>query len=120
MPGHSMEPKNTHGVIGVREKYNRTYFQRVTVYDRVGYWEICHAIQRNERVRSGLTLFRIRNFYNDDKKSIIRGFWSYWSVKSLFNYHMSAKVCRKRLCDLTAKFTGRTKYTICTVWLFVF
>ena len=39
-----------------------------------------------------LTLFQNRNTYNDDKKSLIRGFWRYWSTRRLLNYHVSAKV----------------------------
>ena len=41
-----------------------------------------------------LTLFRNRNTYKDDKKSLIRGFRSYWSTRWLLNYHVSAIVCR--------------------------
>ena len=41
-----------------------------------------------------LTLFRNRNTYNDDKKSLKRGFRSYWSTKWLLNYHVSVHVCR--------------------------
>ena len=39
-----------------------------------------------------LTLFGNRNTYNDDKISLMRGFWSQWSTKSLLNYYVSAKV----------------------------
>ena len=50
-----------------------------------------------------MTLFRNRNIYNDDKKSPIRGFWSYWSKKSLFNYHVPANVCKNIFSNLHKK-----------------
>ena len=45
----------------------------------------------------------IRNTYNDDKKSHIRGFWSYWSTKWLLNYQVSAKFCRNVFPNLLKK-----------------
>ena len=48
----------------------------------------------DKRKRNGLTLFRNRNTYNDDKKSPIKGFRSYWSMRRLLNSHMSVIVCR--------------------------
>ena len=47
---------------------------------------------RIEKLDAGL--FRNRNTYNDDKKSLIRGFRSYWSTRPLLNSHVSAIVCR--------------------------
>ena len=45
----------------------------------------------------------IRNTYNDNKKSHIRGFWSYWSTKWLLNYQVSAKFCRNVFPNLLKK-----------------
>ena len=50
-----------------------------------------------------LTIFWNRNTYNDYKKSLTRGFWSYWSTKLLLNYHVSANVCRNVFPNLPKK-----------------
>ena len=47
-----------------------------------------------------LTRFRNRSTYIHLKKSLKRGFWSYWDTKSLLNHHVPAKVCRSVLPNL--------------------
>ena len=59
-----------------------------------------------------LTLFRNRNTYNDGKKSLIKGFRSYWSTRRLLNSHVSATVCRIGLSNfLKENFNSYSAYS---------
>ena len=48
-----------------------------------------------------------RNTYNDDKKSLLRGFRSYWSTKWLLNYHVSVI---RTFAEMAFKITSKKKF----------
>ena len=95
--------------------------QFVCVKDSEYLWKECYSMRFVCRLfcftHKGcvrLTQFRNRNTYNDSKKSLIRVFWSYWSTKSLLNYHVSVKACRN-VFKFTYKQTSNSYFTYSSV-----
>ena len=48
-------------------------------------------------------MFQSRDTYNDDKKSHITSFKSYWSTRLLFNYNVSGKKFAEMASQITEK-----------------
>ena len=94
-------------------KFFHSIVQNVQVFARVApKQKVQQSASHNKAGCVRLTLFRNRNTYNDEKKSLARDFWSYWTTKWLLNYLASAKVGRNVFSNLLKnKFNSYSTYS---------